>query len=411
MKMGSISMRRFFFDDGKSRKAWQIELQGKKQTVQFGRIGTSLRESVKIFATPTEAAEATNKLIVTKTTEGYVEIDARRLELSRPRTHQLAEKKAVLAFEKSLGLKLPDDFITFLLTTNGGTLSEWYIRTPAVRSIDNVIVSELYGLLPEKNRLSIDAALRRYGPSLPKGHLPVARGNDLFSLCLTGKYTGAVMFWNHETVRSDDEKAFAETDGHLIAGSFEEFLTRIASFYDESKAVGTSKTEKKSVNKNPNFRKLFRLIDRPHNDQTACMIADEIAAQGGDLTGIKDRELPFNNFKHAGVLRVLLKANLNPKLTDVEGHPLIFLAAASAPCIDLLVKAGADVDQRDYDGWTPLMRAFFLESKLCVKKLLALGANPNVSMPTTRTSGYNDAALREIVAKAKADRKTKRTSK
>ena len=33
-------MRTFTFDDGKSQKFWNIELEGNRYTVTFGRIGT-----------------------------------------------------------------------------------------------------------------------------------------------------------------------------------------------------------------------------------------------------------------------------------------------------------------------------------------------------------------------------------
>src|SRR5688572_22035935 len=70
--------RRFFFDDGSSRKRWHIKLKGKSQVVQYGRLGGSHRESRKSFATPSEAAKQTEKLIAAKIRDGYIEIDPSR---------------------------------------------------------------------------------------------------------------------------------------------------------------------------------------------------------------------------------------------------------------------------------------------------------------------------------------------
>lgn len=395
-------MRRFFFDDGKSRKLWQIEIQGKKQVVRFGRIGATLKESIKTFSTPKEAKDATDKLIASKCKEGYVEIDVSRLEISRPKGCELATKKSILAFEKSLGVTLPEEYKNFLSTTNGGYLSDWYVKTPGIRSIDNVDVSIFYGLLPEKNRLSLQKGIQKHGPILPKGHLPIACGSDVFTLSLSGKNPGCVFFWDHETNTSMNDDKFVESNGYLLAGSFDEFLTRIATFYDDPEPEVKLSPSKSSASKKPNFRKLLSLFNRPHNDQTAEAISLEIEAQGGDLSSIQDGELPFNNIRHTGVLRALLKAKLNPSLVDVEGHPLIWLAAGSAPCIDLLVKAGANVNQKDREGESPLLRAVFVESKAGVKKLLALGANPKVRLPKSTRSGlrYIDE-LRALVEAAK----------
>ncbi len=71
--------RRFFFDDGSSRKRWHVRLKGKAQVVQYGRLGGSLRESKKSFETPAEAAEKTEKLIASKKRDGYIEINLSRL--------------------------------------------------------------------------------------------------------------------------------------------------------------------------------------------------------------------------------------------------------------------------------------------------------------------------------------------
>lgn len=77
--------RRFFFDDASSRKRWQVRLKGKSQTVEYGRLGGSLRKSQKSFKTTAEATNHTEKLIASKKQGGYVEISPSRLEIVRPK--------------------------------------------------------------------------------------------------------------------------------------------------------------------------------------------------------------------------------------------------------------------------------------------------------------------------------------
>lgn len=48
-------LRRFFFDDGSSRKRWHIQQRGKQQIVHAGRLGRTLKESATAFPSPAEA--------------------------------------------------------------------------------------------------------------------------------------------------------------------------------------------------------------------------------------------------------------------------------------------------------------------------------------------------------------------
>ena len=74
-------LRRFFFDDGSSRKRWHIQQRGKQQIVHSGRLGLALKESASSFPSPAEARESVEKLIARKKRESYVEIASSRLEI------------------------------------------------------------------------------------------------------------------------------------------------------------------------------------------------------------------------------------------------------------------------------------------------------------------------------------------
>lgn len=402
-----MSLQRFFLDDGKSRKAWQIERQGARQTVRFGRLGSALRDSVKTFASDDKARQDTERLIASKRKSGYVEVDPTLLEIHRPRGAKSANEKGVLAFEKSLGARLPDEYRAFLLDANGGELRTGFIRTPGVPGVANVSVDVLFGLQPPAQRNSLQAAITRHGPVLPQGRLPVAAGNDLFTLCLTAKRYGSIEFWNHESESLEEHERFRESDGHVIAGSFDEFLTRIARFHDidAEPATGKGKSQRKSGGK-PSWRRLFSMLDKDLYDLDASpkRVAAEIEAQGGDLSGIEEGAFPFQNIRNVAVLRTLLDAKLDPDTVDVEGHPLLWLAAGHPACVDLLVKAGANLEQRTSDRETALIRAVFVESKEGLRKLLSLGANPTVRM--TRDASCHlqfNKPLAAILNKAKAN--------
>lgn len=69
-------MRRFEFDDGKSRKFWEIAVDASTYTVRFGRLGTDGQTSTKVAASPERAVVEVDKLIASKVKKGYVEVEA-----------------------------------------------------------------------------------------------------------------------------------------------------------------------------------------------------------------------------------------------------------------------------------------------------------------------------------------------
>jgi ankyrin repeat protein len=89
----------------------------------------------------------------------------------------------------------------------------------------------------------------------------------------------------------------------------------------------------------------------------------------------------------AEALRALLAAGANPSATLPEGETVLLSAArtGSPEAIEVLVKAGAQIDSREnFYGETPLIWAAAEDHVDAVRKLLALGASPDVrSAPQT----------------------------
>jgi uncharacterized protein (TIGR02996 family) len=68
------AMRTFTLTSGKSNKFWNIELQGSRFTVQFGKLGSKGQTQLKDFADEAAARKAHDKLVAEKLAKGYVEI-------------------------------------------------------------------------------------------------------------------------------------------------------------------------------------------------------------------------------------------------------------------------------------------------------------------------------------------------
>ncbi|MCA9115492.1 MAG: DUF4132 domain-containing protein [Planctomycetaceae bacterium] len=68
--------REFTFEEGSSRKFWNIERDGTSHTVQYGRLGTNGQTKTKDFPTEEKAKQSYDKLIAEKLKKGYVEAAA-----------------------------------------------------------------------------------------------------------------------------------------------------------------------------------------------------------------------------------------------------------------------------------------------------------------------------------------------
>lgn len=402
--MNTELTRRFYFDNGKSRKRWQISQKGKSVATQFGRLTGALRESKKVTKSPREAQKLIDQLIAEKLREGYVEVAPERLEVIRTKGVRAANEKQVGELESSIGCKLPIDYRNFLLSVNGGRPNPDCVRVPGVPDIENVGVGTLFHLQPAKPGMDeLTYEVQRTKQLLPKGHLPIAGSSDLFTISLSPKTFGAVYWWNHDTEELDDEGNFLTSAAYLLASSFDEFLTRIACLFDKDEEVKEEPRQTKKISKS-SLRDLLRAIQKEHTTQTVKEVK-RLIKEAGDLSEIEDRKWPFINLGNAEVLECLLQAGLRPEILDTEGHSLLWQSACSSECIELLGKWGVDLNRRSgSDGETPLMRAIFLKQTESIKKLVKLGANPTLRLDKHLAANVRrDTNLLKLLEKAKAD--------
>ncbi len=68
-------MPRYEYNDGKSKKFWDIHRDGDTFTVRFGRIGTDGQTSTKVFADEEKAKKKAESLAASKVKKGYVLVD------------------------------------------------------------------------------------------------------------------------------------------------------------------------------------------------------------------------------------------------------------------------------------------------------------------------------------------------
>ena len=362
-------MRRFYFDNGSSRKRWQVGVKGKSQIVAYGRLTGSLRESRKTFMSAAEAKETTEKLIARKKREGYIEVNPARLNILRAKGRRKATEKQIEALEAQLGHDLPEEYRNFLKTVNGGRPNPDFVQAFVVPDMEAVAVQNLLHVKPAKPEYHQISFQIEAWEDVLDGHVPIAEGDgDAITLSLEPKTFGAVYWWSHEV----------DEPGHLLASSFDEFLTRIAvadGDDEDDDAEAVSKKPKATV------KRLYRLLQHDHTPETIREMI-RMVKELGDLSGIEDGKWSYCLFYHPDsprLLRALLEAGLNPEITSDDGDSLLLQCAGNRACIDLLVERGVRIDRRSGRYLeTPLMRAVARCEVDAVTRLLELGANPTV---------------------------------
>jgi predicted DNA-binding WGR domain protein len=236
---------RYYFDDGESRKFWSYALAGPTLSVLHGRLGTAGRETKKRFASPAAAKQEAEKLADQKGRKGYIRVDPTLLRIIRPKGRRNATPTQIAAVEERLGVTLPDEYRDFLLTHNGGHLApedgsfEVFGHPHPYGYIGSVqIFYTLQKNVPTYE--SLHYAIEQVMPRLPVGHLPITEsGGNPITIDLQAK-RGCIYLFDHELPEYgdyEDIEALEEKYGSppllmkhatLVAGTFGEFLTRIA---------------------------------------------------------------------------------------------------------------------------------------------------------------------------------------
>lgn len=235
---------RYFFDDGKARRFWSIKRRGKSLSVASGRLGTEGRQSTQTFDSAAKCSATAQRLVAGKIRRGYIKVDPGLLKLTRFDGCRKATESQISNLEKRLGARLPAEYRTFLMTHNGGRPENGSIEVFG-RTWDRyryiACVDPIYTLQKSApSYFSLNHAIETTMPFVPSGHLPIAdSGGNLITIDLKKK-AGCIYYFDHEHPALIDEEEddngmvkYRMKHATLLAGSFDELLTRIAVYEDE----------------------------------------------------------------------------------------------------------------------------------------------------------------------------------
>lgn len=112
----------------------------------------------------------------------------------------------ILALATKVGV-LPDDYRSFLLSTNGGVPEEQQVPEPSDIGIQ---VKGFFSLGDTTSGdLSMTRALDTWADRYPDGYVPIARceGSNLLLLSTGDEHAGRVVYWDHDGEADEGEPA------------------------------------------------------------------------------------------------------------------------------------------------------------------------------------------------------------
>lgn len=113
---------------------------------------------------------------------------------------------------------------------------------------------------------------------------------------------------------------------------------------------------------------------------------------GADVNAKNDEgKTPLMRVQSAALCKILIKAGANVNATTTSGMTPLMMAQSAAVC-KALIKAGADINAKDADGWTALMYNGYKTAEAC-QALIDAGADVNaVSTGASKTTPLLNAA-------------------
>lgn len=140
-----------------------------------------------------------------------------------------ASVRDVESLERRLGVELPADYRSFLLSQNGGRVHDNDLATPEGEEIGIAVRSFLS--IGGATNDSLDDFIDVYRGRYPDEFLPIgeAAGGNLILLRVGATSSGEVYFWDHE-FEGDEEVTWENLT--LLAKSFTQFMEALVPYVE-----------------------------------------------------------------------------------------------------------------------------------------------------------------------------------
>jgi hypothetical protein len=289
--------------------------------------------------------------------------------------------EALLAFEALLGCRLPPEYRSFLQAHNGGAPDPSAFRPPDGDEAGESEVEIFFFLTDKPVHESLARQFEWSRSEMPHHLIPI--GEDAFGnrvcLAVRGPNAGRVYFWDHEEAVEEEQ---GEAGIHLLAESFGAFIDGL-------------------------FKQEFVLAEPGHF--AACRAGDVDAVRGfldagGNVNernewgaSLAETAVAEGHFQ---VLELLVRRG-----AVLAGVLLCAARNDRHEMVQFLVANGADPNERDGMGRTPLMMAALASYHRTVAALVAMGADATIEVGTEEdrtlardlAQGPNADKIRELL--------------
>ena len=272
-------------------------------------------------------------------------------------------KSELEAFEDKLGIKLPNDYRSFLLEHNGGDYPFEVSTSFGPSDPRYTIVKSFYPLFTDED--SLLAVSRRVNSQLPQGFLPIGTDGMGNHICLvfSEQDKGSIWFWDHEL---SQKGGWPPLNSDRLANHFTEFYDSLEYYlpFCEEDWQETSPA--------------FMAAERGDANALSSILDDGFDIESRNNRG-QTLLICAASARQSQNVRLLLERGASIESRDNEGQTAL-LAASSSHSFDsakLLVAAGADLDARNGEGETPLLAAMAMSYRLPLY-LIEEGANVNL---------------------------------
>ena len=156
----------------------------------------------------------------------------RKLDIDIEDKFETTNIEKVNAFEQQINVKLPKNYVEFLLLYNGGRFKqEVYSMIEPIYGTSGVSeggISWFY-TLAEDYHYNLFKNYQTFKKRIPKELIPIGSDSCGNQICLAvgGDNYGKVYFWNHDWENDDDEQEPDYSNVYLIANNFTEFVNKL----------------------------------------------------------------------------------------------------------------------------------------------------------------------------------------
>ena len=139
----------------------------------------------------------------------------------------------IVGVERRLGIHLPSDYRSFLLTHNGGYPEPSVFTISRGVSGELGVVNRFYGIWKEKE-YDLLSEVETFQGRMPANLLPIAcdPGGNQICLSVSGSDRGKVYFWFHEE-EADEGEPPTYDNVYFVANSFGELLDNLVESPEE----------------------------------------------------------------------------------------------------------------------------------------------------------------------------------